>query len=403
MYIKEINDQEYTTFKRNFKQSSIYQTSNYANFLNWKGFKQIYVALGDKNTTKCAAAISYKNINGINYGYCPNGYLIDYEDKELLKFFTVKIKDYLHTKKFSFLKIDPNIKIGTFKIYKTIKNENYNMIEFFESIGYKKIQKNATNPTMLPIFTPVINLKEYKSALLRKNTRNKVKNSMRKGLSFHKVDPKYFLYNTNFEINMKKYLEFYKSFHKDYETSIFVVKLEKEEYLKKSMENLNNELIKNKHLNKINNDYPTTKNENKKMNSDIKILALKKELADAYHLKNIKEELIISCALVIKNNNNAQIIYSHYDKQYKRFGANYFLHYALIKYYKQTCNELNINGIFPNYYKEESLTKLNNFKMGFKPIVYENICEFDLIISPKIYNYLENKNLLNQIFKTNTK
>ena len=81
----------------------------------------------------------------------------------------------------------------------------------------------------------------------------------------------------------------------------------------------------------------------------------------------------------------ASIIFSAYDKNYKRFAPNYFLHYSIIKYYQDKFDYLDLNGVVGNFEVENPYSGLNRFKLGFNPRIYEFIGEFDLIIEPKRY------------------
>ena len=64
-----------------------------------------------------------KNINSkYKYGFAPNGFLIDYDNEELLKNFTSKIKEFLKKQNYVYLKINP---IFNYIIY----DKNFNLIE----------------------------------------------------------------------------------------------------------------------------------------------------------------------------------------------------------------------------------------------------------------------------------
>ena len=81
-----------------------------------------------------------------------------------------------------------------------------------------------------------------------------------------------------------------------------------------------------------------------------------------------------------------------------RFSANYFLYYALIKYYQNDYKYMDLNGITADMNKSSKYYGLNRFKLGFNPDVYEYIGEFDLIIDEKEYNKLLNFGLLAKEF-----
>ena len=48
--------------------------------------------------------------------------------------------------------------------------------------------------------------------------------------------------------------------------------------------------------------------------------------------------------------------------KYKRFAANYFLHYSLIKYYQNDFDYLDFNGVVGDFTHDNPYTGLNKFK-----------------------------------------
>jgi len=71
-----------------------------------------------------------------------------------------------------------------------------------------------------------------------------------------------------------------------------------------------------------------------------------------------------------------------------KYSPNYFLYYALIKYYSKNYKYIDLNGITGDLSKDGYYYGLNRFKMGFNPDVYEYIGEFDLVINEKLYDKL---------------
>ena len=140
------------------------------------------------------------------------------------------------------------------------------------------------------------------------------------------------------------------------------------------------------------------------MMSDKKVLAYKNDVYLATELNKKKEKKYIAGALIVKFNNRANILISGFDKKYKSFNPNYFLHYALIKYYQKNFDYLDLNGMTGDFNKDNPYHGLNEFKLGFNPKMYEFIGEFDLPIKPKIYQKLRKKGELAKLFnKTNLK
>ena len=121
------------------------------------------------------------------------------------------------------------------------------------------------------------------------------------------------------------------------------------------------------------------------MNSDRKLLAYKNDIQEATELNKIKDKIYIAGALVIKYKNRVHILISGYDTKYKNFAPNYFLHYQIMEYYKKEFDYIDLNGMTGDFTKENPYNGLNQFKLGFKPKIYEYIGEYDLPILPAKY------------------
>ena len=80
---------------------------------NIKGRGQIphYVGLEDEkhNLRCCSLLLERRGPLGYSYFYCPRGFLIDFNDYDLLKEFTDNLKVFLKKHKGIYLKVDPDI------------------------------------------------------------------------------------------------------------------------------------------------------------------------------------------------------------------------------------------------------------------------------------------------------
>ncbi len=402
MYIKEIDIQTFNEYTKNHINSNYTQTLNYAMLMGEYGYDFDLIGFYEDNILKCASLILLKNIKGINYGYAPKGFLIDYKDNNLLKNFTQHLIDFYYEKEVAFIKINPEIIIGNInnKTYINTRNSNTHIINNLTELGYNKLKDNFYFEAMFPRFNAIIDLTEFKSYNLRKNTKNKVKKSSRKGLeaSIASInDIKYF--NKFLNNNNEFYRDFYNTYSKTNDAEIMLITVDNHKFLQNSQEKyikeneynilLNNKMIKASH----------TKNINHKMNSDLALLSYKKDILEATKLIEDKKELVLAIALIVKNNDKVKVIASSFNKNYKRYNANYFLYYSIIKHYSKTHTELDLNGISGDLSKKSPFKGLNDFKLGFNPKLYEYIGEFDLVIEPKAYKYLLKQNLLGKEFQ----
>lgn len=393
MELREISTEEFKNFSLSHPLNSFYQSLNYAIVMAEEGYEYEFVGYFDENDKLIAASlILYKQLNGIYFGYAPRGFLIDYFDTYTLKKFTDDLINFYYEKQFAFIKINPNIQMT---------EENLHLKEKLKSFGYLKLKDNMYFESLLPRYNAVIDLKNYKTSDLKKYTRNKIRKGIRKGLTFTEVSiDKMNILDTLAESKNFYYNDFYNVFSKTNEANLFVVSIDKLKFLENSQNAYINESDINQHLNDKMVKRSHSNNINKKMNSDMALLAYKKDIMDASKLAENLDELIIAAALVVNSNGKSEIIASGYDKKYKRFCPNYYLHYSIIKHYKKCSSKLNIGGICADDSADSPYYGLNQFKKGFNPTIEENIGEFDLVISKKAYEYLlKNKYIQNEFSK----
>ena len=407
--LKELSIEEFTNFSRNHNLGNFHQTIEYALLRTEEGFEYELIGYYLEDTLKAASLILYKKINNYYYGYAPRGFLIDYSNKQLLKTFTEEIIKYYQQKSFIFIKINPEIAIGTVnQDTKSIThNQNYNITHNLIENGYKKLKDNLYFEALLPRMNVIIPLNKFSLENISKNTRNKVKKGIRKGLTLHKADNDQFPTLYEFIKNIRNKDELYYKdlvnvFDKNDSIDLFLVKVDFKNYLINSQAKYNEEMTQNTNLNdKIMKDNKST-NLNAKMNSDKKLLTYKNDITEASKNLNTTEDLYIAGALVIKYENRITIQISGYDKNYKRYSPNYFLYYAILDYYKATYKYADLNGITADFSANNPYHGLNRFKIGFNPDIYEYIGEYDLIINQKAYNnLLKNGTLAKEFNKQN--
>ena len=395
MNICELSINEFTNFASNHFLSNFHQTINYALLKAEEGYEYELIGLKDEsNEVVAASLVLYKKIGSIYYGYAPRGFLLDYANPYILEIFTKKVKEYYLNKNFAFIKINPEIAISRLnkKTNNFEYNENYNVIDALTSLGYKKLKNNMNFEALLPRVNAIVKLNDFDSNNLSKNTRNKVKKGLRKGLKLELATPDKLDILYEFIKNKKDkvkyyYDDLYNVFSKTNDIDLLLVKINYEEFLINSQNQYNYELVINNNLNAKIIDNPASNIINEKMNSDKAILSYKNDIAEA--AKNLNNtDTYIAGALIIKHKNRISIEISGFDKKYSRFAPNYYLYYAILMYYKDKYKYADLNGITADLSKDNYYYGLNRFKLSFKPTIYEYIGEFDLIINEDNYNYL---------------
>ncbi|MBE6155984.1 MAG: aminoacyltransferase [Firmicutes bacterium] len=407
MYIRDLSIAEFEDFSKKHRFSNYHQTLNYALLKSENDYEYELIGYVDNNQIYAAALVLVKLIDGYLYAYVPEGFLIDYSNIELLQNFTNDLYKYYKKESVIFIKINPPITIATINPKTHIKTytNNTSIIDNLKKCGYTKLDDNIYFESVLPRITAIVNIDNYNIDTLSKNTRNKIRKGIRKGLTLELGNS----YNLNLlhpfiKNKIKKsefyYNDYYNIFSKSHAIDYFLVSINYEKYIINSQTAYTKELAKNEQLNRKVSQIPGTRNINKKMNSDKTLLAYKNDISLA--TKNItnNEKIYIAGALVIKHKDTATILISGYDKKYKDFAPNYFLYSEILNYYHNEFKYVNLNGITGDFTKNNKYYGLNEFKLGFNPQIHEYIGEFDLIINKRVYNYLLKKGYLEKEFSS---
>lgn len=407
MSIRELTIDEFNAFVRNSPLGTHYQTFNYALLMGENGYEYELVGMfNEYNQLKAASLILFKNLKmHYKYGYAPKGFILDYFNQEIVSEFATLLKSYYKKKKVVFIKINPEIAISEIDKESGLKtyNWNYNILEIMEKAGFKKLKDNLYFESILPRFSAVVSLKNYSMNSVSKNTRNKIRRAHHKGLHIELAEKsgidilQKFIKNKR-TINEYYYKDYYNVFKKDDMIDLFLVSIDSEEFLMNSRELYEKELEINNRLVSLLNRENNKRNLNKKMDSDRKILNYKQDVKFATELNTKKDKVYIAGALVIKYQNRVQILMSGYDKKYKRFEANYYLHDEILKYYQKNYDYAELNGLTGDFSKENPYLGLNEFKIGFNPRIYEYIGEFDLPLNEKKYLKMRSNGELAKIF-----
>ena len=407
MSIRELTIDEFNAFVRNSPLGTHYQTFNYALLMGENGYEYELIGMyNEYNQLKAASLILFKNLKmNYKYGYAPKGFILDYFNQEVVNEFATLLKGYYKKKKVIFIKINPEVAISEIDKENGLKtyNWNYDILQIMEDAGFKKLKDNLYFESILPRFSAVVSLKNYSMDNVSKNTRNKIRRAHHKGLHIELAEKsgidilQKFIKNKR-TINEYYYKDYYNVFKKDDMIDLFLVSIDSEEFLMNSRSLYEKELEINNRLVNLLNRENNQRNLNKKMDSDRKILNYKQDVKLATELNTKKDKIYIAGALVIKYQNRIQILISGYDKKYKSFDANYFLHDEILKYYKKNYDYAELNGLTGDFSKENPYLGLNEFKIGFNPRIYEYIGEFDLPLNEKKYMKMRSNGELAKIF-----
>lgn len=393
MIIRELTIDEFESYAKTSPLRSFMQSVEYARFMGENGYNYEYIGLIDDGAIVAASLIGIRKFShSTYYGYAPKGFLVNYYDSEILSIFISKLKDYYAKKGVVFIKINPEIIVAEYnnKTFDYTPNANLKLKFDLQKFGFKKLKDNLYFEAITPRFNAYINLKKNDPKLYSKTNRNKLRNSQRKGLYLEvgtEEDLAAFYSMLDTSESFTYYKNLYNLFSPD-KIELLLVRVDYEQYIKKGQELYEEEVNHNNLLNEILHRSKRTEDLNAKSASDSKICLLKNEIIMATDgLKNSNHD-IVAGALVIKFENRVHIIESAFDKETSSLNANYFLYNALIERYKESYEFLDLNGVVGDFKNKNPYSGLNRFKLGFNPLVYEYIGEFDLVLKENLYKYL---------------
>ena len=395
-FIEDIKKEEYTKFYNqqhgHFMQSYAWGESNQ------KGRGQIphYVGIKEDDKLLCAALLlERRSPFGLSYFYCPRGYLIDFDNKELLEFFTNNLRDFLKKHHGIYLRVDPEIE------YQEIDDNgnkveggknNYQLYDRMLSLGYRHTGFTKDFDNNQPRYTFKIDLTKDLEELrkqIHKSIQKKIKKTYEYDMVFRESDDVSMFYQLLLKTSEKDNFEAYTyQYYKNaYETlkedglyKLFeLVICPKTLYQKISekLENLRKEIIEE--------DQKPTKL--RQLEESKKRLEKEKNLLEEY---KEQEELVICSQMCALTKDTMWTLYIGNDEIGKEFYAVNRMYFEIIRYAKETNHKyLDLFGTTGDVeHTHKNLAGIHNFKKNFGGRYVEFIGEFDLVNKKILYKIL---------------
>lgn len=411
MILKELTNEEFMMFTNN-NYISIYQSSEYAETMKSQKFNYIYFGIIDNNKIYGASLILIKKEHGFKYAYAPRGFIIDYNNIELVNTFTNLLKKELKKKGIVGLRINPPILKSIYQNKKLINNNNYdNIFNNLTSIGYKHLGYNNYFEGLKPRYEAVIPLNKNIQVLFNnmdKSFKTKVRSADKNGIKIYKGEKKDL--ELLFTQTKNKYPRDIKYFENMYDCfknriDIYYAKLDTNDYVRNVQyryqlqisicNKANEEVFKNVKKN-------NSKSINKKLYEENKLNIIKEELVSATKLlKDNPNGIILASVLIIKNKTEVYMIMDGYDKTYKKMNAKHLLIWKLIEQFaKNGYKTFNLGGISNYNIQNNKYAGLNNFKLNFGSNIYEYIGDLELVINKPLHlMYKQNKAVMSILKK----
>lgn len=318
--------------------------------------------------------------------YIPRGPIMDYENKELVKFYLKELKKWAKTKHCLFISFDPAIKLREFDLDHKDKEDDQKALSIIADLqNNKAIYKGKTlkiEETIQPRFhmglyytddlnshLPKSTIKSCKAAIKRHvNVKVADHNEVEKFAKMIELTEKHKNVHLRNEAYFKKILDVYKEDATLYlaDVNVSTYKKELEDSIKAANDTLQNETATNNAKNKA---LQTIKNSEKE-------LITINDLASKY-----PNYTIIAGGLMVGFGNTCEMLYAGRNDDFNSFRPQYYLYTKKIEHsFKQGYQYVNMGGI------EGTLDDgLSKFKANFNPVIIEYVGEFDLPVMPLLY------------------
>ena len=410
MDIKEIKPEVFSEYAKNHILKNFFQTKEYGDLMKHSDFSVMYVGAYHKGLIVGASLILYKSIGpNMKYGYAPRGFLVDFYDEALLKMFTKKIKEYFLMKGFAFIKINPEVTYSVVNFddkSKLVNSKSKDLVLRLKELGYDKLRDNLYFESLLPKYTPVINLPNYDFSVLDEKLINNMKDAEISGISMsigneEDIEKFYSFVNDKESKTSTYYKFFYKEFKKNDMVDLLMVNLNYETYVKYLQKQY---IVEQETNDALNRQFEMTPNDAalyaKKTRSDdiMNRISADMALANQRMQENNPKEVLVA-AFVVKYEGRVTIIISGYNKDFQGIDVKSYIFYKIIEEYKKAGYlYLDLYGITADFTDSNPYKALNDFKLKFKPTVYEYIGEFDLIVNKPFHQLLWSTNQIQKEF-----
>lgn len=398
MKFTELTEDEYEKFWETHPLKTFLAAPEIGHLRKNNGWDLKYVGIKkDKSLVAATMLVSIKRKLGKREFYSPRGYLIDFNNKELVNYFTEELKKYIKKNNGYVLRIDPYVIYKQRDIDGNIVEDgidNSSIVNNLYKLGFKKVPiKNMEQVGWM--FSLDIEGKEEKDILdgMKPNTRNTIRKASKIGITIRELDydelDKFqdIMIQTgerkNFSIRkLSYYQDMYKLLHDKNQIKYVITELDLNNYLdglKKDKEKKEEELSK----------LSTAKyNDGKRKSLNNEILSFDKRIKETNDIKNStgKDKIILSGSMFIMIQPEIIYLSSGNYEEYLHFNSQYLIQWDMIKYgISHKFKKHNFYGIPANINEKPKDYGIYEFKRGFNGYVEELIGEFELPISKEYY------------------
>lgn len=400
MQIILLDEIRFDNFAINHPYYNFYQSSNYGKFMTKHGYNSYYLGLADDiGEIKAATLMIVKNEKSSKrkMGYAPRGFLIDWNNDDLVKEFTEKLKEFLANRNFTYLKVDPLIILKEHSINGEVKQntiDNTSFVNKLQSLGYIHMGYNNGMEALKPRWNAIMKLNNNITLLynsISKEARNKITEASKMGNRVYKgslndISLLYSLINKPTP-PLEYYLDYYQFFSQNNGFEVYFTKLEPISYVNSSKNLYEKEEQRNNELNMQIQDFNNPNKEfviNEKLKSDELLAKYKKNMLEASDLfQKYPSGLVISGVAVIKYGKKITFLASGVNENFKNIYPEYLLKWQLASEFARNGYDLvDLGSLTGDFNNNSYLSTLNK---ELSNSIVEYVGEFDLVINKKSY------------------
>lgn len=395
MEFRILEEEEFRLFLDQHQEKTFLQTPEIAYLREKSGWKKHYVGVFESGKLIAASMMLSK---GTHFGKCefyaPRGFLIDYENEELLSYFTNQVKKYIKKAGGYSLRIDPYVSLVERDTDGNEVKGGYDhrfILATLKKLGYQRLEKPEQVEWMY-----VLDLEGKTSDDILKNMKANTRNLIRKAekscillqeLSREEL-PEFFKViketgeRKNFPVRSLAYFEgMYDVFAPRKEVKYLVAKLQVDRYLA-SLEqekiDLGEKLF---HLS----DH--VHNNGKREEYRRSIQTLEKRIQEARELlTSCGSEITLAASMFLLVQPELVYLWSGNYKEYLKFNGQYLIQWEMIQHAIQHgYKRYNFYGISGTFDKSDPYYGVYDFKRGFNGHVEQLIGEYVLPVDPVFY------------------
>lgn len=401
-----LDKEKYDNFVRKNNKSHFLQSYSWGEFSKIKkNLTPYYVGLIDEDKNILGAALLLQKHLPMNfcYFYSPRGFIIDYENKELLREMTLEIIKYIKKKKAIFLKIDPDIIKKSYNYLDEEVKTQYNSEEIFKTlteIGFEHLGFTKNFETMQPRFTFRVDLNQSLEEIenhFSKTTKQRIQKAEKLNTIVEigtKKDIEEFYHLMTLTENRKDFV----SYTEDYYDTLYEI-FNGNEFSKATlflgkinMDNTLKELEQSQKKIKDQISILPIDNLSKSAKNKLKELTRQKENLDTEikkyigYKKEYGNEITLNAHMIIEYGDKAWVLYAGNHNILTETYANYRTYYEHLKF----CKERGLNiydqfGTIGDLRKDNPRLGLHEFKKKFGGDYVEFLGEFDYITNKFMY------------------